>query len=234
MPALLKQHGYLTACIGKWHLGWDWPRKDEQSEPDFTQPIANGPITRGFDEYFGTHVPNQPPYAFIENDRLTRNRRRSFPARIRNCICSRAGRWFRDGSLKTSCPRSPRGWETTQRPPTDQKLFFLYYSLTIPHEPLRLRRPFWKERHQPGWRLDYANRCRGRRGAGCAPKAGLGQEHFGHLRIRQRPWAQHRRAGPAPGGTRSESAVPWLQRQPIGRRPPDPLIVRWPRKVKAA
>ena len=22
---LAKQHGYRTACIGKWHLGWDWP-----------------------------------------------------------------------------------------------------------------------------------------------------------------------------------------------------------------
>ena len=23
VPALFKQHGYTTACIGKWHLGWD-------------------------------------------------------------------------------------------------------------------------------------------------------------------------------------------------------------------
>ncbi|MHC4096596.1 MAG: sulfatase-like hydrolase/transferase [Planctomycetota bacterium] len=22
--SFLKQHGYHTACIGKWHLGWDW------------------------------------------------------------------------------------------------------------------------------------------------------------------------------------------------------------------
>src|SRR6185503_559152 len=67
-PAFLKQNGYRTACIGKWHLGWDWPRQGA-NDPDFTKPIANGPITRGFDYYFGTHVPNQPPYCFIENDR---------------------------------------------------------------------------------------------------------------------------------------------------------------------
>ena len=24
----LRQHGYTAACIGKWHLGWDWPTHD--------------------------------------------------------------------------------------------------------------------------------------------------------------------------------------------------------------
>src|SRR5215468_9325322 len=28
VPALLKKHGYHTACFGKWHLGMDWPLKD--------------------------------------------------------------------------------------------------------------------------------------------------------------------------------------------------------------
>ena len=35
----------------------------------FEQRLAGGPIDRGFDLYFGTDVPNWPPYCFIDNDR---------------------------------------------------------------------------------------------------------------------------------------------------------------------
>ncbi|MEO1524203.1 MAG: sulfatase-like hydrolase/transferase [Planctomycetota bacterium] len=90
IASLAKQHGYQTACIGKWHLGWDWPIADEQKKffrspakkplratdehrrawrDVFSKPIGGGPTAVGFDEYFGTDVPNWPPYCFIENDR---------------------------------------------------------------------------------------------------------------------------------------------------------------------
>ena len=40
IAGLAKQHGYRTACIGKWHLGWDWPIPKEQ-RPLFQ--IGKGP-----------------------------------------------------------------------------------------------------------------------------------------------------------------------------------------------
>src|SRR2546425_863010 len=66
VPAFLKQHGYHTACIGKWHLGMDWTLKPDSEKfndntekgadgwrVDFTKPIRNGPNSLGFDYFFG-------------------------------------------------------------------------------------------------------------------------------------------------------------------------------------
>jgi arylsulfatase A-like enzyme len=59
VPALLRTHGYHSACIGKWHLGWNWPR--EGARVLFDKAITGGPTAVGFDYYFGTDVPNFPP-----------------------------------------------------------------------------------------------------------------------------------------------------------------------------
>ncbi|MBL8825831.1 MAG: arylsulfatase [Planctomycetaceae bacterium] len=134
LPALLKQHGYHTACVGKWHLGWDWQLPQNGGEPDFRQPIAGGPTTRGFDHYFGTDVPNYPPYCYIENDR-TLGLPTAHKEQVR--LEGRAGAmlpgWKFDAILPGLVERGER--YIASRAATREP-FFLYMPLTSPHEPI--------------------------------------------------------------------------------------------------
>ena len=84
IASMLKQHGYHTACVGKWHLGMDWVKKEGKEvtelniEPreqvfnvDYSQAIKNGPNSVGFDEYFGISASlDMVPFTYIENDRV--------------------------------------------------------------------------------------------------------------------------------------------------------------------
>ena len=71
VPGFLKRQGYQTAGIGKWHLGLTFASAGGKKK-DFTQPIQDGPTTRGFDYFFGISASlDMPPFAFIENDRFT-------------------------------------------------------------------------------------------------------------------------------------------------------------------
>lgn len=54
IASVLRDQGYQTACIGKWHLGWDWNNIEAGKDSvDFSKPITNGPTTRGFDYFYG-------------------------------------------------------------------------------------------------------------------------------------------------------------------------------------
>ena len=75
LASMLKRNGYYTVHIGKWHLGFDWVRKDstvkrdKRDFVDFTKPAKGGPIDRGFDYFYGMNGSNNMlPHAFIENE----------------------------------------------------------------------------------------------------------------------------------------------------------------------
>ncbi len=142
LASLLKRHGYATACVGKWHLGMDWPTKDGRppqtgddrlSNVDFTRPIGEGPTTRGFDYYFGVNLPNYPPYCFIENDHTV-----GLPTVPNRPEYNRPGPmlpgWRRMEIMPELTRRAVRYVEEAAASP--RKPFFLYFPLTAPHYPV--------------------------------------------------------------------------------------------------
>lgn len=157
IASLVKQHGYRTACVGKWHLGWDWPLtaeerklvtpgKNEQLTDQhreawqtiFSKPIPGGPTTRGFDRYFGTDVPNWPPYCFIENDRTVGIPSEFLPPRLlTNHLASLPGPALKDWKLEPILPTlADRAVQFISESAEKHESFLLYIPLTAPHTPL--------------------------------------------------------------------------------------------------
>jgi len=82
LPALLKQQGYATAAIGKWHIGLTF--RDAEGRPiqesgveavrrvDYARRIEGGPLDHGFERFFGTACcpTTDWQYAFIVGDRI--------------------------------------------------------------------------------------------------------------------------------------------------------------------
>ena len=125
VPAFLKQHGYSTACIGKWHLGMTISQNDPLAA------VRDGPTTRGFDSYFGISASlDMPPFAYIENDHFTE-------------APTAEKQWLRKGAaapgfdaadvLPTLARKAVEYISARAKEPTP---FFLYLPLASPHTPI--------------------------------------------------------------------------------------------------
>jgi arylsulfatase A len=151
LASLLKQHGYVTAGIGKWHLGLG-----DAAKTDFGKPLRPGPCSVGFDWYFGIPASlDMPPYVFIENDGVTEApsetiadsamrrkggggfwRRGAIAPHFKHvdvlpAITEKAIAFVRSHAERGS-ENAPSG---SHAPRGSQKPFFLYLALTAPHTP---------------------------------------------------------------------------------------------------
>ena len=62
IASLLRDEGYHTAMVGKWHLGF--------RENGYDKPLPGGPVDCGFDSFFGLRASTDiPPYFYIRGDR---------------------------------------------------------------------------------------------------------------------------------------------------------------------
>jgi arylsulfatase A-like enzyme len=53
LASLLKQKGYHTAAVGKWHLGYGKENEDPKWRTEYKAELSPGPLDIGFDYHFG-------------------------------------------------------------------------------------------------------------------------------------------------------------------------------------
>ncbi|QDU27247.1 Arylsulfatase [Anatilimnocola aggregata] len=219
VPALLKQHGYHTACIGKWHLGYtiDGADKSGGGKGQFAgAPLGavtkDGPISRGFDQFVGFHHARMMKSVFA-NDRV---------AEIVEPV--------------DMLPRITRASaEYIAERARTKEPFFLYLALNSPHTPIVPSKE-WQGKSGLGqygdfvmetdWAVGEVLAALERAGIaqntlvvftsdnGCSPQAGTDKlEKDGHF---------------ASAGFRGYKADIWDGGHRV------PFLVRWPGKVRSA
>lgn len=146
LPEMLKQNGYRTAAIGKYHVGMSF--SDAYGEVaddfdyhdiDFNKPILDGPTHHGFDEFFGvpgnTEDPlDTEPRVFIRNDHWTfrnRDKMRTIGMKRREGRILAAPDWdlaqIGPAYLREALAFVARQRESSEAP------FFLYYAPNANH-----------------------------------------------------------------------------------------------------
>ncbi|MFT4565619.1 MAG: arylsulfatase A, partial [Saprospiraceae bacterium] len=163
IASLLKDNGYNTAMVGKWHLQMEFEGSLGVGR-DWSEPFTDGPIDRGFDYFFG--IPASMNYGiltYLENDKVldppllwTKKKKDSNPRSYSNEINPQAyrmttpyqkeagesGNWvevapsFNDEKvLETLASKAVEYINQSTDNENRDKPFFLYLPLTSPHLP---------------------------------------------------------------------------------------------------
>jgi len=165
LPGMLRDQGYATACVGKWHVGLTFQTADgtpvhQVKIPgdgtgaakelarvrltDFRRPLTDGPTHRGFDYFFGTACCPTTDwlYAYIENDRIPIPPTSLLDASklpkhpyANDCRRGLVAPGFEHDQVDLVFLEKSRAWLTAQVRRAPDQPFFLYHATQAAHLP---------------------------------------------------------------------------------------------------
>ena len=133
VASFLSSHGYVTGCVGKWHLGLG---ADE--ETDFSKPLHPCPNDHGFDYFFGIPASlDMEPYLYVENDHAVEQpteeiELREMPGFYRGGPIAPG---FKHIDVMPVITDKAVDFIDNQMQGSPDQPFFLYFPLTAPHTP---------------------------------------------------------------------------------------------------
>lgn len=173
LASLLRDNGYATAMVGKWHLGMEFP--GTFGKRDWSQPVTDMPLDKGFDYFWG--IPASLNYGILawfegryaavpptlytakkNNDRhpdyrimppyqtspdIVPTPQKTKPIEIAPD--------FVDSECLTRFTDKAIDWMGQQTQENPEKPFFVYLPFTSPHYPVAPLPRFWGEGEAGGY-----------------------------------------------------------------------------------